>query len=135
MCGPLSPSARNGTPCPDNLKGVPLCVPAGTFIVIFQSTVSTSISQPSAASTMLIFSSDRIIVPSLVKLLCGFTLILTYKSPLSPPFGASPPLPRNLIDIPSSIPAGTFIFISWPSAETLLVVPKIASSKVKVKEV
>ena len=82
-------------------------------MVIMPSTVSTSISVPSAASTIPICSWLRIKSPSRVNFLCALTRILMYKSPRSPSAIASPRSRKRIVE-PSSIPAGilTVIFCS-----------------------
>ena len=98
-------------PSPFILKVFPLGVPAGIFNVTDFLSVGIFTLAPRAASVNSKGTSRIRSLLFLLKNLCGSTATWTNKSPSGAPASPGPPLPRNLITVPLSTPAGTFTFI------------------------
>ena len=98
-------------PSPLILKVFPLGVPAGIFKVTDFSRVGILMLEPNAASVKSKGTSRIRSLLLRLKNLCDSTATWTKRSPSGAPASPGPPLPRNLITVPLSTPAGTLTFI------------------------
>ena len=104
------------------MKVFPLGVPAGILRVTDFVSVGIFILAPNAASVKRRGTSKIKSILLRLKYLCCSTPTWTSKSPSGAPASPGPPLPRNLITVPLSTPAGTFTFIDslWITVPELL---------------